>query len=100
MPDDDSIHRLVLLHGRDQARQMVDAPSRPLVDIAAEILADESRAIGITYSGFCLTGLPHKRLADDVAWKKRGHRVTLMVEPGRMKVAGKTRLYGVPFGAR
>jgi hypothetical protein len=100
MPDDDSIHRLVLLHGREQARQMVDAPSRPLVDIAAEILADESRAIGITYSGFCLTGLPHKRLADDVAWEKRGHRVTLMVEPGRMKVAGKTRLYGVPFGAR
>lgn len=100
MPDEDSIHRLVLLHGREQARTMVEPQARPLVDIAAEILADESRAIGITYSGFCLTGLPHKRLDDDAPWEKRGHRVTLLVEPGRMKVAGKTRLYGVPFGAR
>ena len=34
-------------------------------------MGDEDGKIGITYSGFCLTGLPHKRLADDEQWKKR-----------------------------
>ena len=42
--------------------------------------------IGITYSGFCLTAFPHKRLADDAPWEKKGRGVTLLVEPGRLKV--------------
>ncbi len=96
----DNIHQLVLVHGREAARRMVDPERRPLVQIAAEVLADESQAIGITYSGWCLTSLPHKRLADDAAWEKHGHRVSLLVEPGRMKVNGKTKLWGVPYGAR
>jgi hypothetical protein len=94
------VHQLVLIHGRERAREMVDAKQRPLVDIAAEVLADESQNIGISYTGFCLTSLPHKRLPDDQAWTKQGHRVTLMVEPGRMMVRKKTVLYGVPYGAR
>ena len=73
---------------------------RPLVDIAAEVMADESQRIGISYTGFCLTALPHKRLPDDQPWEKKGHRVTLLVEPGRLKLGGKTKLYGVPYGAR
>jgi hypothetical protein len=36
------------------------------------------------------TSLPHKRLADDAVWENAAHRVTLMIEPGRMKVKGKT----------
>jgi hypothetical protein len=96
----DNIHHLVLLHGREAASRMVEPERRPLVDIAAEVLADESRSIGISYTGFCLTSLPHKRLADDAPWEKHGHRVTLLVEPGRMKVNGQTKLWGVPFGAR
>ena len=95
-----NIHQLVLMHGREAAREMVEPRRRSLVDIAAEVLADEERRIGISYSGFCLTGLPHKRLADDQAWEKRGHRVTLLVEPGRLRSAGWTMLYGVPYGAR
>jgi hypothetical protein len=79
---------------------MVADKHRPLVNIAAEVLADEQQRIGISYTGFCLTSLPHKRLPDDAVWEKRGHRVTLMIEPGRMKTKGKTVLYGVPFGAR
>ncbi len=94
------VRQLVLLHGRDLARGMVPARKRLLVDIAAEVLADETQAIGISYTGFCLTSLPHKRLADDAPWEKKGHRVSLMVEPGRMKVRGKTTLFGVPYGAR
>lgn len=94
------IHRLVLMHGHHQAREMVPARQRLLVDIAAQVLADESQNIGISYTGFCLTSLPHKRLADDQAWQKKGHRVTLLVEPGRMVKRGQTTLHGVPYGAR
>lgn len=79
---------------------MVDQRSRPLVDIAAEVLADDAQRIGISYTGFCLTALPHKRLPDDQPWEKTGHRVTLLVEPGRLRHGGKTRLFGVPYGAR
>ena len=95
------IRQLVLLHGRERARTMVPDKQRALVDIAAEVLADEQHRIGISYTGFCLTSLPHKRLADDAPWEKRGHKVTLLIEPGRMRSAfGKSILYGVPFGAR
>ena len=94
------VHRLVLIHGRDRARELVDDRTRPLIDIAAEVMADETQRIGISYTGFCLTALPHKKLADDQAWEKRGHKVTLLVEPGRLKHAGRTRLFGVPYGAR
>jgi len=79
---------------------MVDARTRSLVDIAAEVLADDTQRIGISYTGFCLTALPHKRLPDDQPWEKKGHKVTLLVEPGRLKHGGKIKLFGVPSGAR
>ena len=95
------VHQLVLVHGHQRAREMVPERQRFLVDIAAEVLADERQNIGISYTGFCLTSLPHKRLPDEQAWEKHGHRVTLLVEPGRLKTAkGEMRLYGVPYGAR
>lgn len=94
------LHQLVLIHGRERAREMVPERQRPLVDIAAEVMADESQRIGTSYTGFCLTSLPHKRLPDDQTWEKKGHRVTLWVEPGRMKYRGKVVAYGVPYGAR
>ena len=94
------VHELVLAHGRERARDMVAPGQRLLVDIAAEVLADETQRIGISYTGFCLTSLPHKRLPDDMTWEKKGHRVTLWVEPGRMKSKEKSITYGVPYGAR
>jgi hypothetical protein len=94
------LHQLVLIHGRERARQMVSERQQELIDIAAEVMADETQRIGISYTGFCLTALPHKRLADNLPWEKKGHRVTLLVEPGRLKHGGKTKLYGVPYGAR
>jgi hypothetical protein len=98
---DGGVRRLVLAHGRDVARTMVEPEQRALVDIAAEVLSDDAGRIGITYTGFCLTGLPHKRLPDDAAWEKRGHKVTLLVEPGRTKAgASKASYIGVPYGAR
>jgi hypothetical protein len=94
------LHQLVLIHGRERARELVPEKQRPLVDIAAEVMADETQRIGISYTGFCLTSLPHKRLPDEQTWEKKGHRVTLWVEPGRMKTRGKAVTYGVPYGAR
>lgn len=99
---DGGVRQLVLIHGRAVARSMVEPEQRSLVDIAAEVLADDAGKIGITYTGFCLTGLPHKRLADEAIWEKAGHRVTLMVEPGRLKLpgGGPAKYLGVPYGAR
>jgi hypothetical protein len=94
------VHHLVLVHGRERAREMVEPRRRPLVDIAAEVLSSDTQRIGISYTGFCLTSLPHKRLPDDQIWEKKGHKVTLWVEPGRMKAKGKVVTYGVPYGAR
>ena len=70
MRDGDPAHgvrQLVLLHGHERAREMVPPKQRLLVDIAAEVMADEKQNIGISYTGFCLTSLPHKRLPDDEA---------------------------------
>jgi hypothetical protein len=96
-----SIHQLVIAHGKEKAREMVPVQQRQLVDIAAEILADEQRALGITYSGFCLTGFPHRKLADDASWERSGHNVTLLVQPGMLKTGdGPAQIVGVPYGAR
>lgn len=95
------VHNLILLHGRERAREILPERQRSLVDIAAEVMTDDRQAIGISYTGFCLTSLPHKRLPDDQPWQKHGHRVTLLVEPGRLKTgAGDMKLHGVPYGAR
>ncbi len=80
---------------------MVEPSQHRLVEIASEMLADEAQRMRITYLGFCLTGFPHKKLADDTAWERNGHNVTLLVEPGRLKTGpGSSQLIGVPFGAR
>jgi hypothetical protein len=81
----------------ERARELVSEKQCPLVDIAVEVMADENHPIGISYTGFCLTSLPHTRLPDDQTWEEKGHRVTL---PGRMKTHGKAVTYGVPCRAR
>ncbi len=94
------IHQLILRHGRDAARQLVTPEERRLVDIAAQVLACDDSGIGVTYSGFCLTALPHKRLADDEIWERRTPRITLLVEPGHFYDNDTRHLFGVPYGSR
>jgi hypothetical protein len=53
---DAGVRHLVLVHGRDKARAMVEPEQRRMVDIAAEVMSDDEGKIGITYTGFCLTG--------------------------------------------
>lgn len=92
------VHQLILGLGEDRARQ----ETRPeLVDAAKAVLSDDDGALGITYSGFALTSLPHRKLPDDQPWERRGHKLRLLVEPGRLPApGGGYRLYGVPYGAR
>jgi hypothetical protein len=93
------LHNLILLHGHAAARAMVPCAERHLVDAAAAILAIEREEIGISYSGFALTSLPHKKIADHQVWEKVGHRLTLTVTPGRLPGPdGRTVAVGVPYG--
>lgn len=96
-----TIHNLILKHGREEARRIAGPNSSQLVDLAACVLADESQDFGVTYSGFCLTSLPHKRLNDDQRWVREQGRVSLLVEPGCERRRDGTFVpIGVPFGAK
>jgi hypothetical protein len=62
--------------------------------------ADEL-ALGITYAGWCVVSLPHKRIPDEQAWTRTSQSCTLLVEPGHLQVGpGRPKLFGVPYGAR
>lgn len=96
------LHRLISQVGREQAKALqTDPEQRSLIDIAAAVLEEERQELGITYSGFALTALPHRRLPDDQPWERRGHRIRLLIEPGRLPIrGGGFKLYGVPYGSR
>jgi hypothetical protein len=96
------IHHLITQVGRDQAKALQTNPEqRNLIDIAAAVLEEERQDLGITYSGFALTALPHRRLPDEQPWERRGHRIRLLIEPGRLPIrGGGFKLYGVPYGSR
>lgn len=91
------LHDVIIAGGREAALSSADAN---LVDIAAGVLGDERGTHGYTYSGLCLTALPHRRIPDDQAWERVGHRMRLVVEPGRLQIGDHLRLFGVPYGAR
>ena len=96
------VHQLVLAHGVDGARAMATTRAeRRLVDLAAKVLAEENDALGFSYAGFCMTSLPHKRLADGGReWYRENGRYSLMIEPGKIIRAGRPQFFGVPYGAR
>src|SRR3954468_11883318 len=102
MPDAaKNVRQLVVLHGRDAAKAMVEPDAEPLVRIASEVLSDERGRSGYSYSGLCLTSLPHRKLADEQAWERTVGPLTLIIEPGRIKLGeGPSKLLGVPYGAR
>src|SRR4051795_7304846 len=74
------VHKLILEHGREKAREMVPTKHRHLVDVAAEVMAADEVALGITYAGWCITALPRKRLPDTAVWTRTTYNCTLLVE--------------------
>lgn len=96
------IHKLVRIHGRQGAKQL-QPQSAALIDIAADLLAEESTETGYVYSGFCLTALPHKRLPDETPWERiaLSGRLKLTIIPGYLtSVSHAPQRVGVPYGAR
>jgi len=99
------VHQLVIKHGHQAAREMVSTKHERLcVDIAAEIMAEESERLGITHSGFCLTALPHKKPllskeseTEADTWRREGHKVTLVVRSGTDRHG---QIIGIPYGSR
>jgi len=95
------VRQLVLLHGRDTARNMVEPSAEPLVRIASEVMGDDSGRTGYSYSGLCITSLPHRKLKSADPWIRTVGPLTLIVEPGYIKLNDDPpKLLGVPFGAR
>jgi len=100
------VHELIRVHGADGARLQMGPEKRAIVDHAQGFLSDEGADIGYLYSGFCMVGLPHRKIADDADWKLYTPSATLIVTPGSesdgtMKSGtGGTRKVGVPFGSK
>ena len=94
-----SVRRLVEEHGRLGA--IARHEDRRLIEIVAGYGADEE--VGMTnflYSGWCMTALPHSRIADEDVWRlENGNIVLLLVEPGRRARPGEPdEFVGVPYG--
>jgi Plasmid encoded RepA protein len=97
-----NVHNLVLEQGAAVARTF--APGRRgarVVEAASRWLSDEDITTGFVYSGWCQTGLPHKRpAAENLVWKVQTDSLTLLVEPGfRVGTTGPPVPVGVPYGA-
>lgn len=76
------IHQQLAQHGRENLLAVaVSKEERRIIEIAAEVMADENERMGISYSGFCLTALPHRRI-EETTWVRKGHKITLVVQSG------------------
>jgi hypothetical protein len=92
------IHRLLTEHGKQKVLQLDF--DRGIIDAAANYLGSEGD-VGFLYSGWAQSALPHRRLADDEAWRVATDYLTLIVQPGmRSDANGKLRAVGVPYGSR
>ncbi|MFC5357095.1 replication protein RepA [Azospirillum himalayense] len=93
------IHQLVMQFGEDEAKRRVPEEWRDVVPIAAHVLADDAMKRAFSYSGFALTAFPYKQIPATDSWEKVGHHVTLVIDPGSIRVRKRTRRFGVPYGS-
>ena len=92
----DDVHQLIRLFGIEQVRrQAISKRERQVVETAHQVLSDDAERIGFSYSGFALTSLPHKPVAEH-AWKREGHNLTLLLQSG-LDRSGKP--IGLPYGS-
>jgi hypothetical protein len=94
------LHGLIALHGREGAKLLVPESEHRLIDLAANVMENSQSETGITYSGFCLTSLPHRQIGETELWKRPGENLTLVVMPGSLRIGGEIVQFGVPFGSR
>lgn len=94
-----TVHQLIQTHGR-RGVLALDLDRR-IVDVAAEFMADEDSGSAFLFSGWAQAALPHRRLADNAAWKVQTDHVMLLVQPGRRAVRdADDELVGVPYGSK
>jgi hypothetical protein len=94
-----TVHRLIEERGKTGA--LMANLDRRVVEAAAQYMADQEPGIGFAFNGWAQAALPHRRLADDAAWRIQSGDVTLMVQPGqRLLPSGKLEFIGVPYGSR
>ncbi len=92
-----TVHQLIVDRGVAETKRLQDPA---IVDIAAAVLGNEREDRGYTYSGLCLTALPHRKIPSEATWERLGHKVRLLIEPGKIQISGQLKTYGVPYGAR
>jgi Plasmid encoded RepA protein len=94
-----TVHQLLEAKGKEAVLKLDF--DRRVVEVAHEYMTDEDGGVGFIYSGFALTGLPHRKLADDAVWQVQTERALLLVEPGRRAVRdGVPVSVGVPYGSK
>ncbi|MBV8092195.1 MAG: plasmid replication initiator [Acetobacteraceae bacterium] len=96
------VHDLLLKEGATVARAYAPGRRGPrVVEAASRWLSDEDISTGFVYSGWCQTGLPHRKpVTESLVWKVQTDALTLLVEPGfRVGTTGAPTPVGVPYGA-
>ncbi len=93
------VHDLVKRLGRDGARAIVPTDQKKAVDIAANVMGDEDGAAAFSYAGFAYTFFPYKRVAGDGTYTRDCSIVSMAIDPGSLKIDGKWRTFGPPYGA-
>src|SRR3954464_7205668 len=90
------IHQLIIDQGIEEVRrQAVSKHERMVVEAAYQVLSDDAKKIGFTYSGFALTSLPHKP-QEGPTWRREGHNLTLVLQAG---IDRNEKSLGLPYGS-
>ena len=90
------VHQLITRNGIDEdRRRAVTKHERNIVEAAYQVLSEDTKKIGFTYSGFALTSLPHKPLTSSI-WRRKGHNFTLVMQPGTDELG---KHVGIPYGS-
>ncbi len=84
------VHTLLMAHGRNEAVRRVPANERPRIDVASKRLANERGGLGVIHSEFCLIARSPPKIFDSDEWHRQGHKVSRLIEPGKIPVAVET----------
>lgn len=97
-----TVHDLILRKGKQGSLlEAEDDRQHRAILTAASYLGDEGSDNYFLFSGWALSGLPHRRVPDEKEWRIETDHVTLLVEPGRRVLPDGTNPFvGVPYGSR